>query len=118
MVAERKGFPPAETKSIAHVHQKMWLKAIELRIGFMLLTMTGMLSAKPVFMAELGNPNQQRQSIDSRRVVEGHTHPAALEAKISWLCIPSLCGVSDTAAPYSTNGQRIGDVGQRVAFDQ
>lgn len=27
IVAERKGFPPAETKSIAHVLQNMWLKA-------------------------------------------------------------------------------------------
>jgi nitroreductase len=54
IVAERKGFPPAETKSIAHVLQNMWLKATELGIGFMLLTMTGMLSADPVFMAELG----------------------------------------------------------------
>ena len=54
IVAERKGFPPAEAKSIAHVLQNMWLKATELGIGFMLLTMTGMLSADAAFMAELG----------------------------------------------------------------
>ena len=53
-MAERKGFPPAEAKSIAHVLQNMWLKATELGIGFMLLTMTGMLSADAAFMAELG----------------------------------------------------------------
>lgn len=54
IVAERKGFPPAEAKSIAHVLQNMWLKATELGIGFMLLTMTGMLSADAAFMAEIG----------------------------------------------------------------
>lgn len=54
IAAERKGFPPAEAKSIAHVFQNMWLKATELGIGFMLLTMTGMLSADAAFMAELG----------------------------------------------------------------
>jgi len=54
IVAERKGFPPAETKSIAHVLQNMWLKATELSIGFMLLTMTGMLSTDAAFMGELG----------------------------------------------------------------
>ena len=54
LVAERKGFPPAETKSIAHVLQNMWLKAAESGLGFMLLTMTGMLSADAAVMAELG----------------------------------------------------------------
>jgi nitroreductase len=54
VVAERKGFPPAETKSIAHVLQNMWLKATELGIGFMLLSMTAMLSADVAVMAELG----------------------------------------------------------------
>jgi nitroreductase len=54
IVAERKGIPPAEAKSIAHVLQNMWLKATELGIGFMLLSMTGMLSAEAAFMAELG----------------------------------------------------------------
>ena len=56
IVAERKGFPPAEAKSIAHVFQNMWLKATELGIGFMLLSLTGMLSADRAFMAELGLP--------------------------------------------------------------
>jgi len=54
IAAERKGFPPAEAKSIAHAFQNMWLKATELGIGFMLLSMTGMLSADTAFMAELG----------------------------------------------------------------
>ena len=54
IVAERRGFPPAEAKSIAHVLQNMWLKATELKIGFMLLSLTGMLSADKAFMAELG----------------------------------------------------------------
>ena len=54
IAAERKGFPPAEAKSIAHAFQNMWLKATELGIGFMLLTMTGMLSADAAFMAQLG----------------------------------------------------------------
>jgi len=54
IAAERKGFPPAEAKSIAHVLQNMWLKATELGMGFMLLTMTGMLSKDAAIMAELG----------------------------------------------------------------
>ena len=54
ITAERKGFPPAEAKSIAHVLQNMWLKATELGMGFMLLTMTGMLSKDAAIMAELG----------------------------------------------------------------
>ncbi|MFI5367469.1 MAG: nitroreductase family protein [Spirochaetia bacterium] len=54
IAAERKGFPPAEAKSIAHVFQNMWLKATEMGIGFTLLTMTGMLSKDAAFMAELG----------------------------------------------------------------
>ena len=54
IAAERKGFPPAEAKSIAHVFQNMWLKATELGVGFMLLSLTGMLSADATFMAELG----------------------------------------------------------------
>ena len=52
IVAERKGFPPAEAKSIAHVLQNMWLKATELGVGFMLLSLTGMLSADAHVMAE------------------------------------------------------------------
>ena len=54
IAAERKGFPPAEAKSIAHVFENMWLKATELGIGFTLLTMTGMLSSDAAVMAELG----------------------------------------------------------------
>jgi nitroreductase len=54
IAAERKGFPPAEGKSIAHVFQNMWLKATELGVGFMLLSLTGMLSADSAVMAELG----------------------------------------------------------------
>jgi len=54
IAAERKGFPPAEAKSLAHVLQNMWLKATELGIGFMLLSLTGMLAKDAAFMAELG----------------------------------------------------------------
>jgi nitroreductase len=54
IAAERKGFPPAEAKSIAHVFQNMWLKATELDMGFTLLTMTGMLSKDAAIMSELG----------------------------------------------------------------
>jgi len=53
IVAERKGFPPAEAKSIAHVLQNMWLKATEIGVGFMLLSLTGMLSVDARFMASL-----------------------------------------------------------------
>ncbi len=54
IVAERKGFPPAEAKSIAHVMQNMWLKATELGVGFMLLSLTGMLSGDAAIASELG----------------------------------------------------------------
>ncbi|HUI72760.1 MAG TPA: nitroreductase family protein [Spirochaetia bacterium] len=54
IAAERKGFPPAESKSLAHVFQNVWLKATELGIGFMLLSLTGMLGGDAAFMTELG----------------------------------------------------------------
>lgn len=38
IVAERRGFPPREDKSLAHVLQNMWLKAVALDLGFQLVS--------------------------------------------------------------------------------
>jgi len=38
IVAERRGFPPREWKSLAHVLQNMWLKAVALGLSFQLFS--------------------------------------------------------------------------------
>jgi nitroreductase len=40
IIAEKKGFPPAEQQSLAHCLQNMWLKATELELGFQLVSLT------------------------------------------------------------------------------
>ncbi len=40
IIAEKKGFPPAEQQSLAHCLENMWLKATELELGFQLVSMT------------------------------------------------------------------------------
>jgi nitroreductase len=54
IVAERRGFPPAQDKSLAHVMQNMWLKATDLGLGFMLLSATGTAAKDARFMDMLG----------------------------------------------------------------
>ncbi len=54
IVAERRGFPPAEDKTLAHVLQNMWLKATELGLAFMLLSATSMASRDRRIMETLG----------------------------------------------------------------
>jgi len=54
VVAERKGFPPVEKQSIAHVMENMWLKATALGLGFQLISATGMMSKDKEFMSLLG----------------------------------------------------------------
>jgi len=54
VVAERKGFPPAEKQSLAHVMQNMWLKSTALGLGFQLLSATQTLSKNRDFIDLLG----------------------------------------------------------------
>jgi nitroreductase len=54
IVAERRGFPPVEKKSIAHALQNMWLMATAQGLGFQLLSATGMMSKNKEFMELLG----------------------------------------------------------------
>jgi len=44
IVAEKKGFPPVERESLGHCMQNMWLAAVELGLGFQLITASGLLS--------------------------------------------------------------------------
>jgi nitroreductase len=54
VAAERKGFPPVQKQSLAHVMQNMWLKATALGIGFQLISATGMMSKNREFMGLMG----------------------------------------------------------------
>jgi nitroreductase len=54
VVAEKKGFPPIEKQSLAHVMQNMWLSATAQGLGFELITATGMMSKNKEFMQLLG----------------------------------------------------------------
>jgi len=56
VIAERKGFPPAQKQSLAHVLENMWLKATALGLGFQLVSLTGTLSENKEFMSLLGLP--------------------------------------------------------------
>lgn len=54
VVAEKKGFPPVEKQSIAHVMQNIWLSATAHDLGFQLISATGMMSKHKEFMQLLG----------------------------------------------------------------
>jgi nitroreductase len=56
IVAEKKGVPESEDKSIAHVMQNMWLKATALGLGFQLLSATNLLSKNIEFVQKIGLP--------------------------------------------------------------
>jgi nitroreductase len=56
VVAEHKGFPPAEKQSLAHVMENMWLKATALGLGFQLLSATSQMSKNKKFMDLIGIP--------------------------------------------------------------
>jgi nitroreductase len=56
IVGERKGIPPAQKQSLAHVMQNMWLKATALGLGFQLLSLTQTMSNHKEFMDLLGLP--------------------------------------------------------------
>ena len=54
VIAERKGIPPAERQSLAHVVQNMWLKATALGIGFRLISVIERLTETDGFCDLLG----------------------------------------------------------------
>ena len=56
VIAERRGFPPAEQLSIAHCLQNMWLKATALGLGIQLVSATGQLDKDKGFCDILGVP--------------------------------------------------------------
>ncbi|KPI57299.1 hypothetical protein IM33_01275 [Clostridioides difficile] len=56
IVAERRGIPPIEQKSLSHVMQNMWLKSTALGLGFELVSVIGRLSDNKDFCDILGVP--------------------------------------------------------------
>jgi len=56
IVGERKGIPPSQKQSLAHVMQNMWLKSTALGLGFQLLSLTQTMSTNKAFMKLIGLP--------------------------------------------------------------
>jgi len=56
VVAERKGIPAVEHRSLAHCLQNMWLKATALGLGFQLLSITAEMDEDREFCGLLGIP--------------------------------------------------------------
>jgi nitroreductase len=56
VVAEKKGFPPAESRSLAHCLENMWLKATALGLGFRLISAAAQMADDPEFCSLLGIP--------------------------------------------------------------
>lgn len=56
VVAELKGFPPVEHRSLAHVLENMWLKATALGMGLRLISATTQQESNPEFCALLDLP--------------------------------------------------------------
>ncbi len=54
VIAEKRGIPPAEQQSLAHVLENMWLKATALGLGFRLISMTEQMGRDPEFCDLLG----------------------------------------------------------------
>jgi nitroreductase len=54
VIAEKKGIPPAEMQSLAHVLENMWLKATALGLGFRLISMTAQLGNNEDFCKLIG----------------------------------------------------------------
>ncbi|MGL4739478.1 MAG: nitroreductase family protein [Sarcina sp.] len=59
IVAERRGIPAIEQKSLSHVMQNMWLKATALGLGFELVSVIGRLSDNKEFCDILGVPKSE-----------------------------------------------------------
>jgi nitroreductase len=56
VVAEQKGIPPVEQRSLAHCMQNMWLKATALGVGFQLLSITAQMAEDKEFCSLLDIP--------------------------------------------------------------
>jgi len=54
VAAEKRGFPPVELQSLAHVMENMWLKATALGLGFQIVSVTAQMADNPVFCRILG----------------------------------------------------------------
>jgi nitroreductase len=54
VAAEKKGFPPVETQSLAHCIENMWLKATALGLGFQIVSITAQMADNPKFCRILG----------------------------------------------------------------
>jgi len=54
VVAEQKGIPPVEQRSLAHCMQNMWLKSTALGLGFQLLSITAQMAEDKKFCDMLG----------------------------------------------------------------
>jgi nitroreductase len=54
VAAEKKGMPPVELESLAHVMENMWLKATALGMGFRLISAASQHSDNPEFCRLLG----------------------------------------------------------------
>jgi nitroreductase len=56
VVAEPKGIPDVQMQSIAHCMENMWLKAIEIGLGFHLVSITGQMGDNPDFCKLINLP--------------------------------------------------------------
>jgi nitroreductase len=56
IVAEKKGFPPVELRSLAHCMENMWLKATALGLGFRLISATSQMADDEEFCRLIGIP--------------------------------------------------------------
>lgn len=88
IAAERKGFPPNEARSLAHVMHSMWLKATALGLGFRLISAATQMDDNAEFCALLGIPAGQ-YGLDScvigyARVTPGPTWRPAIEETVTW----------------------------------
>jgi len=54
VAAEKKGFPPVESQSLAHCMENMWLKATALGLGFQIVSATAQMADNPGFCRILG----------------------------------------------------------------
>jgi nitroreductase len=89
VAAEKKGFPPVEEQSLAHVVQNMWLTATAHGIGLQLLSLTGGLAKNKRFMQLLGLPPKEWALSGCVVGIPKQIPPAREERKandfISWL---------------------------------
>jgi len=89
IVAERKGFPPAEARSLAHVMQNMWLKATALGLGFRLISVATQQGDNEEFCEILGIQAGQF-GLDScvigyPKVMPEPTWRPSMEEAVTWL---------------------------------